>query len=145
MLEDDLRALLEAVRAGRTSADAALERLRDLPFADLGMAHVDHHRPLRVGMPEVIFCAGKTADDVATIASHLAEHGSAVLGTRCPPEVFETVRTRLPGAIYNERGRVFRLPAPRLRRVLGRVGVITAGTSDLGVAEEAVETLRAAG
>jgi hypothetical protein len=145
MLEAELRALLEAVRAGRTSPDDAVERLRDLPFADLGMAHVDHHRQLRSGFPEVIFCSGKTPDEIATIAAHLAERGSAVLGTRCSPEAFESVRARLPGAAYNARGRVFQLPAREPRRLRGRVAVITAGTSDRAVAEEAIETLRATG
>ncbi|MFQ5599433.1 MAG: nickel pincer cofactor biosynthesis protein LarB [Candidatus Krumholzibacteriia bacterium] len=145
MLEDDLQELLEAVRSGRTSTAEAFERLRDLPFADLGVAHIDHHRQLRLGFPEVIFCAGKTPDDVATIAAHMAERGSAVLGTRCSRQVFDAVRARLPKAQYNERGRTFRLSAGKPRRVRGRVGVITAGTSDLSVAEEAVETLRAAG
>src|SRR5262249_31140471 len=89
MREDELRALLEALRDGRRSTDEALARLRDLPFADLGVAHIDHHRMLRTGMPEVIFCEGKTPADVATIAAHMAERGSAVLGTRCSAEAFE--------------------------------------------------------
>jgi len=143
--EEELRALLEAVQSGRQTAEAALERLRDLPFADLGVAHVDHHRALRVGMPEVIFCAGKTADDVARIAAHMAERGSAVLGTRCTPEVFAAVQARLPQAVYNERGRTFRMPEPAPVPLGGRIMVVTAGTSDLAVAEEAMETLRALG
>ncbi len=145
MREDELRSLLEAVQSGRESAEAALARLRDLPFADLGVAHVDHHRALRVGMPEVIFCEGKTAGDVAHIAAHMAERGSAVLGTRCSPEVFAAVQARLPRAVYNERGRVFRMPEPAPVPLRGRVAVVTAGTSDLAVAEEAMETLRALG
>ena len=145
MREDDLEALLEAVRAGRTPVGEALGKLRDLPFADLGFATVDHHRQMRIGMPEVIFCAGKTTEEVATIAAHMAERGSAVLGTRCTPETFAAVRARLPRTLYNERGRVFRSqePAPRLLR--GRVAVVTAGTSDRSVAEEALETLAALG
>jgi len=145
MREGDLRALLEAMRAGRTSLDEAVAKLRDLPFADLGMARVDHHRQLRVGLPEVILCAGKTPDEVATIAAHMAERGAAVLGTRCAPETFQAVHARLPGVVYNERARVFRLPEPRPRRLRGRVAVVSAGTSDLGVAEEALETLGAMG
>jgi NCAIR mutase (PurE)-related protein len=146
VLENEIQELLEGVRAGRIGTPEALQRLRDLPFADLGIARVDHHRSLRVGFPEVILCEGKTPEEVATIAAHMAEHGGGVLGTRCAADVFATVRARLPQAEYNERGRTFRV-APRQpgRRLLGRVGVVTAGTSDLRVAEEAVETLRAAG
>ena len=145
MRESELRELLEAVRAGRTSMDAALERLRDLPFADVGVAHIDHHRELRTGMPEVIFCAGKTPDEIARIAAHLAERGGAVLGTRCEPAAFRVVQALLPGARYNERARVFRVPGPEPARLRGLVAVVTAGTSDRGVAEEAVETLQALG
>jgi len=145
MREAELKALLEAVRDGRRSPTDALQRLRDLPFADLGMAQVDHHRQLRIGMPEVIFCAGKTPQDVATIAAHMAERGSAVLGTRCTPETYQAVRKRLPKALYNERGRTFRLPEPVPPPLRGKVIVVTAGTSDLPVAEEALETLRALG
>jgi hypothetical protein len=143
--ESDLRELLEAVRAGRQPVEEALGRLRDLPFADLGFAHVDHHRGLRIGFPEVIFCEGKAAPEVATIAAHLAERGCAVLGTRCSPDVFAVVQKQLPQALYNPRARVFRLPEPVPRPLRGRVAVVTAGTSDLPVAEEAVETLRALG
>jgi NCAIR mutase (PurE)-related protein len=143
MREEELRSLLEAVRSGERSTDEALARLRDLPFADLGMAHVDHHRDLRLGMPEVIFCAGKTGDEVTHIAAHMAERGHAVLGTRCSPETFAAVQRQLPRAVYNERGRVFRVPGPEPRPLRGRVAVVTAGTSDLAVSEEAVETLRA--
>lgn len=146
MREDELRRLLESVQAGATTPEAALERLRDLPFADLGIAHVDHHRQMRTGLPEVIFCAGKTAVEVATIASHMAERGTDVLGTRCEPESFAAVRARVPAAVYNERARTFRIPGAAPPRALrGRVAVVTAGTSDRGAAEEAAETLTALG
>ena len=145
MFEAELRELLDGVRAGRIGTAEALERLRDLPFADLGIARVDHHRQLRLGFPEVILCEGKTPEEVVAIAAHMAERGSGVLGTRCAPEAFAAVRARLPQAIHNERGRTFRLPPAQARRLRGRVAVITAGTADLQVAEEAVETLRAAG
>jgi NCAIR mutase (PurE)-related protein len=145
MREADLQELLEAVRQGEVSTDEALARLRDLPFADLGMARVDHHRQLRLGFPEVILCEGKTPEEVARIATHMAERGHGVLGTRCPPETFDAVRAGLPQARYNERGRTFRVEAGEPPRLRGSVGVVTAGTSDLHVAEEAVETLHAAG
>ncbi len=145
MRESDLRDLLESVRNGTVDTHEALEKLRDLPFADLGVARVDHHRQLRLGFPEVILCEGKTPDEVATIATHMAERGSGVLGTRCSSEAFAKVRAQVPRATYNERGRTFRVAADSPTRVPGRVAVITAGTSDLGVAEEAAETLTALG
>lgn len=148
MREPELRALLEAVRAGATPVNDAVARLRDLPFADLGVARVDHHRETRTGFPEVILCEGKAPSEVATIAAHLAGRGSTVLGTRCAVETFEAVRVQVPAAAYNERGRTFRVPSapgaavPRLR---GMVAIVTAGTADRGVAEEARETLLAFG
>ncbi|HZL85887.1 MAG TPA: nickel pincer cofactor biosynthesis protein LarB [Candidatus Krumholzibacteria bacterium] len=145
MHEADLRQLLDAVRDGSISTAEAVTRLRDLPFADLGVARVDHHRQLRLGFPEVILCEGKTAEEVATIAAHMAERGCGVLGTRCTPEVAAVVQQRLPRARFNARGRTFSIDAAKPRRLRGRVAVVTAGTSDMHVAEEAVETLRATG
>ena len=145
MLESELRELLEAVRTGRVALDDALAKLRDLPFADLGMARVDHHRQLRTGFPEVILCQGKTPDEVAQIAAHMSARGVGVLGTRCSTEAFARVRAVQPTATYNERGRTFRIAPSAPRSVPGRVAVITAGTSDLAVAEEAAETLSALG
>jgi NCAIR mutase (PurE)-related protein len=145
MREADLQQLLDAVRAGTVSPEEALARLRDLPFADLGMARVDHHRQLRLGFPEVVLCQGKTPDEVARIAAHMAERGQGVLGTRCTPETFAAVHHLVPQAQYNERGRTFRVVADEPARLQGRVGVVTAGTSDRHVAEEAVETLHATG
>jgi hypothetical protein len=145
MREQDLHELLQAVSAGQVTPEEAVARLRELPFADLGVARVDHHRQLRLGFPEVILCQGKTPAEVAAIAANLAGRGAGVLGTRCSPETFEAVRARLPGVEYNARGRTFRLPAAAPPRVSGRVAVLTAGTADLQVAEEAVETLRALG
>ena len=145
MQESDLRKLLEAVRAGNVPLDEALAKLRDLPFADLGMARVDHHRQLRGGFPEVILCQGKTPDEVAQIASHMSGRGVGVLGTRCSKEAFAHVLAVEPAATYNERGRTFRIAPNTTASLPGRVAVITAGTSDLAVAEEAAETLKALG
>ncbi len=148
MREAELRALLEAVHAGATPVNDAVSRLRDLPFADLGVARVDHHRETRTGFPEVIFCEGKTPAEVATIAAHLASRGGTVLGTRCARETFEAVHAQVPAALYNERGRTFRAPAANgtvLPQLRGTVALMTAGTADRGVAEEAHETLIAFG
>lgn len=145
MREEELKQLLLAVEAGELTVSTALAQLRDLPFADLGVAHVDHHRTLRSGFPEVILCEGKTPQEVATIAAHMAERGSVVLGTRCDKASIDAVRALLPDVHYSERGRVFRTLKPPPPLLPGRVAVVTAGTSDLGVAEEAVQTLHAMG
>lgn len=145
MHENELKELLLAVEAGDVPVSKALDQLRDLPFADLGVAHVDHHRALRSGFPEVILCEGKTPGEVALIAAHMAERGSVVLGTRCDRDTLEVVRAKIPDLHYNERARVFRTKSPQPPEVAGRVAVVTAGTSDLGVAEEAIETLQAMG
>jgi pyridinium-3,5-biscarboxylic acid mononucleotide synthase len=132
------------VREGRTGVNEALDRLRDLPFEDLGFAKLDHHRALRTGMPEVIFAAGKTAAQVARSLPAWPEHGGNVLATRASREMFEAVRAVEPRAEFT------RPPAPsRSRRRpppgKGTIAVVCAGTSDLPVAEEAVVTARLMG
>src|SRR5207237_2047078 len=93
-----LRKLLEQVRDASLSPDEAITRLRHLPFEDLGFARIDHHRPLRTGMPEVIYAASKTPEQVAEVFQHMAEHGTNVLATRATAEKFEAVRSGLPEA-----------------------------------------------
>src|ERR1700712_5059504 len=100
MIEAQLRALLEDVRNGATDVDSALERVRHLPFEDLGFAKVDHHRALRHGMPEVVFGLGKTADHVVAIAGKLLEQSGNVLITRTNPTMAEQVIRALPDAEY---------------------------------------------
>jgi NCAIR mutase (PurE)-related protein len=97
---DRIEALLNEVREGRTSVDHAMERLHDLPFEDLGFAKIDHHRALRTGMPEVIFAAGKTTAQVATIFAHMAQAGGNVLATRASREAFEAVLAVEPRAEF---------------------------------------------
>lgn len=138
----DLTTLLEAVQAGRTSPADALERLAQLPFRDVGVATVDHHRPLRQGTAEVIFGEGKTADEIATIAEELKRHGQNVLVTRMSAEKAYLVVQRVEGLRYDPTSRlgVYQAKAPESRQV-GPIGVVTAGTSDRPVAEEAAQTL----
>jgi NCAIR mutase (PurE)-related protein len=122
-----------------------MDRLAELPFADLDIARVDHHRALRQGVPEVVFAQGKTAEQVLTIVSAIVERGQTSLVTRTSPDQAELLRGRFPAADVNELARTVCINAeePTLRR--GSVLVITAGTSDLPVAEEARVTLRACG
>jgi NCAIR mutase (PurE)-related protein len=132
------------VKQGELSPDAALAELKHLPFRELGhMATVDHHRHLRVGFPEVVFGLGKTADQIATIMTELATTGANVLATRVDADKAPAVLERVPGARYEEVARCLVVePRPFEDLGLGTVAVVTAGTSDLAVAEEALLTLR---
>ena len=135
-----LRKLFEEVRKGRLSADQAVERLRHLPFEDLGFAKVDHHRALRQGMPEVIFSQGKTPQQVAGIFSRLAQQGGNVLATRATEEQYSAVAAQVEKAEYRPLARAIVLKHDRKRYGKGVIAVVSAGTSDIPVAEEAVVT-----
>ncbi len=143
--DDGIRALLDEVAAGKLPVAQALRQLRTLPFEDLGFAHLDHHRLLRKGFPEVIFCAGKTPAQVGTIFARLAQRHDQVLGTRATPEQYRAARRRLRGVQYHESARVLLLDKKPHRRRLPGVIVAAAGTSDLPVAEEAALTAEAMG
>ena len=140
-----LEALLNEVREGRTEVGHALERLRDLPFEDLGFAKLDHHRSLRTGMPEVIFAAGKTVTQVAAIFDHMAKAGGNVLATRATREMYEAVRELEPRAEFHETARAITLTQTASVPGKGTMAVVCAGTSDLPVAEEAAVTARLMG
>jgi NCAIR mutase (PurE)-related protein len=137
MDQDQLRRLLEDVRAGATDIDGALERLRHLPFEDLGFAKVDHHRALRHGMPEVIFGKGKTTEQIVEIATTVLARSSNVLITRTTAETAAAVRERHPEAEYFPLPGAVRVWRDRTIRGKGTVAVVCAGTSDLPVADEA--------
>ncbi len=102
MEESTLKKLLKQVQTGDVSIGDALSRLRNLPFESLGFAHIDHHRQLRCGYPEVIFCQNKTIEQVETIFDRLAQVGGNILATRATAEMFERVRARYPKAEFNE-------------------------------------------
>jgi NCAIR mutase (PurE)-related protein len=141
-----LEALLIEVRESRTGIDEALDRLRDLPFEDLGFAKLDHHRALRTGMPEVIFAAGKTTAQVATIFGRMAKAGGNVLATRTSREMFEAVLAAEPRAEFHEAARAITLTQnAAVPSGKGTIAVVCAGTSDLPVAEEAAVTARLMG
>jgi NCAIR mutase (PurE)-related protein len=140
-----LKALLEAVSQGDTSTQEALDKLRDLPFEDLGFAKIDHHRALRKGYPETIYCAGKTAEQVVEIAGRMREHGSNVLGTRCVPETAEAVLAAYSDAEYHEAARAFTIEVTPPPQSSGYIAIVCAGTSDIPVAEEAVVTCETLG
>lgn len=138
--------MLDRVRAGELAVEEALESLRHLPFRDLGVASVDHHRALRQGTPEVIFGEGKTVEQIALIAREISGAGQNVLVTRVDAAKGEALSSALPGFRYSALARTGSLEvAPPPERTAGPVAIVTAGTSDVAVAEEAAETLRAVG
>jgi pyridinium-3,5-biscarboxylic acid mononucleotide synthase len=137
---DSIRKLFEEVRRGKLSPDEGVARLRHLPFEDLGFAKVDHHRALRVGMPEVIFGERKTPAQVAGIFAQLARHGGNVLATRADQKQFAAVRKKVRGAEYREMARAIVLERDRKKYGKGTIAVVSAGTGDIPVAEEAVVT-----
>lgn len=140
MTPESIRKLFENVRAGKLSPDEAVRELRHLPFEDLGFAKVDHHRALRVGVPEVILGQGKTPAQVAGIFKRLARHAKNVLITRANKEQFKAVKKEIPAARFEESARAIVLWRDRKKYGKGIITVVSAGTSDLPVAEEAVIT-----
>jgi pyridinium-3,5-biscarboxylic acid mononucleotide synthase len=144
MDKSDLIRLMEEVRAGGLTPEDAAARLRDLPFEDLGFAKVDHHRSLRQGIPETIFAAGKTPEQVVAIFNSMAARGSCILATRCEPGVVHAVLQAHPDAIHHETARAITLGKPAQKHD-GYVAVLCAGTSDMPVGEEAAVTCEAMG
>jgi hypothetical protein len=140
-----LEGLLNEVRDGRTAVADAVDRLKDLPFEDLGFAKLDHHRELRTGMPEVIFAAGKTASQVASIFARMAQAGGNVLATRISDEMWAAVHAVVPQAEQHPIARCITLNQTAAPAGRGMIGVVCAGTSDLPVAEEAAVTARLMG
>src|SRR5580693_8677908 len=145
MDQGHLRALLEQVRAGAVEVDSALDRLRHMPFEDLGFAKVDHHRALRHGMPEVVFGTGKTPDQIAAIVGSLLANAPNVLVTRTTAEVAHRLKGEYPEAEYFPGSGAVRVWRERTVHGKGKIAVVCAGTSDLPVAEEAQVTAEVMG
>jgi NCAIR mutase (PurE)-related protein len=138
--ERELRELLERVRRGEQDIEGALGALRRLPFDTLGFAHLDTHRALRSGFPEVVLCQGKDPEQAAAIIARLAEASGLVLGTRASPELYALVREAAPDARYHRLARAIVVERAPLPKRPGTILVICAGTADLPVAEEAAVT-----
>ncbi|MFQ5462073.1 MAG: nickel pincer cofactor biosynthesis protein LarB [Phycisphaerae bacterium] len=140
MDEHAIRQLLQTVKDGTHSVDEAVARLRSLPFEDIGFAKIDHHRGLRCGFPEIVYAEGKSTEQILAILGR-SDREANILITRADPAVFDAVASEFHDARYNEPARAITLrrkpPAP----AAGTVGLITAGTSDISVAEEARATL----
>jgi NCAIR mutase (PurE)-related protein len=145
MDQDQLRGLLEAVRAGAVDVDSAVDRMRHLPFEDLGYAKLDHHRALRHGLTEVIFGKGKTPQQVAGIAARLLDKSANLLITRADEAIAAGLRARYPEAEYFPASGAIRVWRDRTMRGKGKLAVVCAGTSDIPVAEEAQVTAEVMG
>lgn len=138
--EKKLKELLSAVQEGEVNVDQAVEKLRLLPYENLEFARVDHQRYLRRGFPEVIYCPGKTVEQIVTIFGRLASTGGTVLATRAEPVVYEAVKAGHPEAEYHRTARAIVLRGESEPVPIGCVTVVSAGTADMPVAEEAALT-----
>jgi NCAIR mutase (PurE)-related protein len=140
MNKADLTKLLQNVRSGKIDIESALRRLRHMPFEDVRYAHIDHHRHLRHGMPEVIYCEGKTLDQVVGIAERMLKAGSDILATRATEDMFRALKKLDRRAEYHSASRAIVVRRAKKTGTRGIILVLTAGTSDIPVAEEAAVT-----
>ena len=137
MDERALESLLESYRAGDVEVSQVIQKLRSLPFEDLGFAKVDHHRAIRCGFPEVIYCAGKTVEQVTAIVDARVAEGGNVLATRATPEMLDALGRRFENAECCPIARTITIRQRDAERCDGTIAIVAAGTSDLPVAEEA--------
>jgi NCAIR mutase (PurE)-related protein len=145
MDSERIRKLLEQVRTGAVSVEDAFSRLKDLPYEDLGFARLDTHRELRQGIPEVIFCPGKTTRQIVDIFERMAGREQRVMAARATAETAEAVRDKIPEAVYHAAARIITLGDPPDVTGKGTVLVISAGTADIPVADEAAVTAETLG
>lgn len=142
MNEETIKELLESVQQGACSPEEAFVQLKDLPYEDLGFARLDHHRALRTGQSEVVFCQGKQPDQIISILSHLGAKANNVLATRLDPETADKILPYFPNAYYDSLARCLLLHPLEEPTISGRILIMTAGTADLPVAQEALLTAR---
>lgn len=137
---DALKNLLESVKSGDVSVEQALQSLKKLPFEDLGFAKVDHHRNIRNGYPEVVYCEGKTLLQIKQIVERLMDKNNNIMATRADRKVFDAIREIAPDAVYYETARIVAVKRLDIKKSSKFIAVVTAGTSDIPVAEEAAVT-----
>jgi NCAIR mutase (PurE)-related protein len=141
--EENIRELLDRISRGEVSIDEGLEKLKDLPYEDIGVAHIDHHRSLRRGVPEVIFGEGKNVSEILSIMDRISKQGENIIVTRVDQNKANDISEKFPESNYHERSRILILMKhPVKSRGIGTILVISAGTSDIPVAEEAALTAR---
>ena len=137
----ELKKILEDVKNNELDIDSALEILKDLPYEDLGYAHIDHHRSIRNGYPEVIYCKGKSDEHILGIIDKMNRKNTNILGTRCRKETFEKIINIYPNAEYEEDSQILKIKNEKIKlQGKGKILIITGGTSDIPVADEAYYT-----
>jgi len=145
MKPEEIKHILKSLQKGDFTVDEAFERLRHLPYEDLDFARIDHHRSIRQGMPEVIYCEGKRIDQIITIAKSILQKKEDLIATRADREVFDALKELDRRAEYNEDGRVITIIHKPRKTTEGMVLIMTGGTADIPVAEEAHAVLKALG
>ena len=139
----DLKKILEDVKNNNLDIDDALKKLKDLPYEDLGYAHIDHHRNLRNGFPEVIYCKGKSDEHILGIIERMNKKSTNILGTRCRKETFDKISKIYPNAEYEEVSQILKIKNEEIKKQgKGKILIITGGTSDIPVADEAYYTAK---
>ena len=139
----DLKKILEDVKNNNLDIDDALKKLKDLPYEDLGYAHIDHHRNLRNGFPEVIYCKGKSDEHILGIIERMNKKNTNILGTRCRKETFDKIAKIYPNAEYEEVSQILKIKNEEIKEQgKGKILIITGGTSDIPVADEAYYTAK---
>ncbi|AYD40219.1 nickel pincer cofactor biosynthesis protein LarB [Clostridium fermenticellae] len=145
MNKSDIKTLLEGVKDNKIDIEEAVKKLEDLPFKDLGFALIDNHREIRVGYPEVIYCAGKTVEQVRDIVKFMLTKDNNILGTRADNEMYNAVKEICPYAEYNKLGKTITIRKNSQITTKSYIAIVSAGTSDLPVVEEAYETAKILG
>lgn len=140
MDSEDLKSLLCSIKSGSITVDEGVDKLKDLPFKDLGFAKIDNHREIRVGYPEVIYCAGKTVEQVKKIVEFMLETGNNILGTRASLDMYLAVKEICTYAEYNDMAKTIVVKRKERKIPDSYIAVVTGGTSDMAVAEEAAIT-----
>ena len=139
----DLKKILEDVKNNNLDIDDALKKLKDLPYEDLGYAHIDHHINLRNGFPEVIYCKGKSDEHILGIIERMNKKNTNILGTRCRKETFDKIAKIYPNAEYEEVSQILKIKNEEIKEQgKGKILIITGGTSDIPVADEAYYTAK---
>jgi pyridinium-3,5-biscarboxylic acid mononucleotide synthase len=136
----ELETILKSIGDGSLSVNDAMEKLRNFTYSDLGFARIDHHRELRTGYPEIVYCAGKTPEQVKSIFTVMEENGNNIIGTRADAKMFGYISPSFPDAVYYEIARIISIRKTGIVPPPSKIAVITAGTSDIPVAEEAAVT-----
>jgi NCAIR mutase (PurE)-related protein len=140
MTPEKIRIILNDIKEGKLTVDDAMTSMRELPFEDLDFAKVDHHRELRTGSPEVIFCQGKATDHVIQIIKAMYQKGNNILATRANEDLLEILKKEFPEGIVHKLARIFVVKQKDIAIPPTRIAVVTAGTADIPVAEEAAVT-----